>query len=235
MWYRVLTQYQFLMQDLDTGEVLTRQYGSVINACGHHWDPLWPELKGDYKGELSHAHAYRSPKPFEGKRVCIIGGGNSGTTCLPRQLSASPDFLLLDQLLITGAAISHCRWVYPQRCCLMFLLKGFICCGIQRSSVKFCKLLPPSRHLARSQACLLIAGMDIASEVAQSGATRTLLSCRRPVHVVPRYIFGKPADAQLKPWYSPCTSRAVSFSCNRRKESSADITSCKALGACCRL
>ena len=67
------------LQDLDTGEVLTRQYGSVINACGHHWDPLWPELKGEFTGSMLHAHAYRSPKPFEGKRVCIIGGGNSGT------------------------------------------------------------------------------------------------------------------------------------------------------------
>ncbi|CAL5223737.1 g6297 [Coccomyxa viridis] len=122
-------RFTVLTKDLDTGEVLTRQYGSVINACGHHWDPLWPELKGDYKGELSHAHAYRSPKPFEGKRVCIIGGGNSG--------------------------------------------------------------------------------MDIASEVAQSGATRTLLSCRRPVHVVPRYIFGKPADAQLKPWLGVTAPRRI--------------------------
>lgn len=72
----------FLIQDLDTGEVLTQQYVSVINACGHHWDPLWPELKGDFKGSLSHAHAYRSPKPFQGKRVCIIGGGNSGILTL---------------------------------------------------------------------------------------------------------------------------------------------------------
>ncbi len=66
------------LQDLDTGKVLTRQYGSVINACGHHWDPLWPELKGIFKGSLLHAHSYRSPKPYEGMRVCIIGGGNSG-------------------------------------------------------------------------------------------------------------------------------------------------------------
>ena len=54
--------------------------------------------------------------------------------------------------------------------------------------------------------CPPSAGMDIASEVAQSGAARTLLSCRRPVHVVPRYIFGKPSDAQLKPWYGACDS-----------------------------
>ena len=53
--------------------------------------------------------------------------------------------------------------------------------------------------------------MDIASEVAQSGAARTYLSCRRPIHVVPRYIFGTPSDARLKPWYahnSPCLALA---------------------------
>lgn len=54
-------------------------------------------------------------------------------------------------------------------------------------------------------ACIC-AGMDIASEVAQSGAARTVLSCRRQVHVVPRYIFGKPSDARLKPWYALMTS-----------------------------
>ena len=68
----------FCLQDLDTGSLQERQYGSVIAACGHHWDPLWPELKGEFKGAMSHAHSYRSPKPFEGRRVLIIGGGNSG-------------------------------------------------------------------------------------------------------------------------------------------------------------
>ena len=42
--------------------------------------------------------------------------------------------------------------------------------------------------------------MDIAAELAQSGAGRILLSCRRRVHVVPRYTFGKPTDNRLKPW-----------------------------------
>ena len=74
-----MTRVWTRLQDLDTGEVQTRQYGSVINACGHHWDPLWPELKGDFKGALSHAHSYRSPQPYKGKRVCIIGAGNSGS------------------------------------------------------------------------------------------------------------------------------------------------------------
>ena len=50
--------------------------------------------------------------------------------------------------------------------------------------------------------------MDIAAELALSGAAKTILSCRRPVHVVPRWVFGKPSDTAVQPWcvvfYSPC-------------------------------
>ena len=52
------------------------------------------------------------------------------------------------------------------------------------------------------------AGMDIAAEVALCGAAKTILSCRRPVHVVPRWVFGKPSDTAVQPWcvlfYSSC-------------------------------
>ena len=54
----------------------------------------------------------------------------------------------------------------------------------------------------------MCAGMDIAAELALSGAAKTILSCRRPVHVVPRWVFGKPSDVAVQPWcvvsYSPC-------------------------------
>lgn len=43
-------------------------------------------------------------------------------------------------------------------------------------------------------------GMDIASEASQCGAAAVFLSCRRPVHVVPRYIFGTPSDSILPAW-----------------------------------
>ena len=58
--------------------MLTRHYTSVVVACGHHWDPLWPKFKGSFTGSVSHSHGYRTPKPFVGKRVMVIGGGNSG-------------------------------------------------------------------------------------------------------------------------------------------------------------
>ena len=75
--------------------------------------------------------------------------------------------------------------------------------------------------------------MDIASEVAQGGAARTLLSCRRPVHVVPRYIFGKPSDAQLKPWYLPCGSPAPT--CMHLPGNPAAHACCHPYGAGCEV
>ena len=47
------------------------------------------------------------------------------------------------------------------------------------------------------------AGMDIAAELALRGAAKTVLSCRRPVHVVPRWTFGKPSDIAVQPWCAP--------------------------------
>ena len=62
-------------------------------------------------------------------------------------------------------------------------------------------------------------GMDIAAELALSGAAKTILSCRRPVHVVPRWVFGKPSDIAVQPWCapggsSPPRSAFQSYACN---------------------
>ena len=36
-----------------------------------------PMFKDKFKGEYLHAHYYREPEPYVGKRICIIGVGNS--------------------------------------------------------------------------------------------------------------------------------------------------------------
>jgi dimethylaniline monooxygenase (N-oxide forming) len=36
-----------------------------------------PEFREGFKGEYLHSHYYREPEPFVGKRVCVIGVGNS--------------------------------------------------------------------------------------------------------------------------------------------------------------
>ena len=61
---------------LDNGE--TRYYRAVLVASGHHWFPRWPDFPGEFKGTIIHAHDYRTPEPFKGKRVMVVGIGNSG-------------------------------------------------------------------------------------------------------------------------------------------------------------
>jgi dimethylaniline monooxygenase (N-oxide forming) len=56
------------------------RYGAVLVANGHHWDPRWPEppFPGDFDGVEMHSHDYRRPEQLRGKRVVVVGGGNSG-------------------------------------------------------------------------------------------------------------------------------------------------------------
>lgn len=59
----------------DTG--LSQNYDAVIVANGHHWNPNYPNFKGDFNGEIMHSHDYKTPDKFIGKKVLIVGIGNS--------------------------------------------------------------------------------------------------------------------------------------------------------------
>jgi len=57
------------------------RYAGVVIASGHNRVPRPPEIAGTFAGSLLHAADYKSPThPVEiaGKRVLVIGGGNSG-------------------------------------------------------------------------------------------------------------------------------------------------------------
>jgi cation diffusion facilitator CzcD-associated flavoprotein CzcO len=47
-------------------------------ASGHHSAPLLPRFEGAFDGEILHSHGYREPGPFQGRRVVVVGAGNSG-------------------------------------------------------------------------------------------------------------------------------------------------------------
>ena len=56
-------------------------YAGVVIASGHNREPRWPDIPGTFTGALLHAADYASPThpvAIAGKRVLIIGGGNSG-------------------------------------------------------------------------------------------------------------------------------------------------------------
>ncbi|MGH3728424.1 MAG: NAD(P)-binding domain-containing protein [Micromonosporaceae bacterium] len=65
----------------DTGEVATNRYSAVLIANGHHWNPRWPEPAfpgaDTFTGEQVHAHYYKTPESYAGKRVLVLGIGNS--------------------------------------------------------------------------------------------------------------------------------------------------------------
>jgi lysine/ornithine N-monooxygenase len=61
---------------LSNGE--RRVYDGVIVCNGHHWDRRWPKFEGSFDGELIHSKDYKDPSQLSGKRVLVIGGGNSG-------------------------------------------------------------------------------------------------------------------------------------------------------------
>lgn len=59
------------------------RYRAVLVANGHHWDPRWPEPPfpgaAEFEGEQMHVHYYREQEILVGKRVLVLGIGNSAT------------------------------------------------------------------------------------------------------------------------------------------------------------
>ena len=58
----------------------TNIYDGLINATGVTWHPNRPEIKGEekFQGKILHSVEYQSPSELEGKRVLVVGAGNSG-------------------------------------------------------------------------------------------------------------------------------------------------------------
>ncbi len=61
--------------ELASGE--QRVYKGVLVCNGHHWDKRFPQYPGEFTGEYLHSKDFKDPKQLEGKRVLVIGGGNS--------------------------------------------------------------------------------------------------------------------------------------------------------------
>jgi putative flavoprotein involved in K+ transport len=53
---------------------------AVISATGTWWRPFLPAVpgRGEFGGQQLHTVGYRGPQDFSGRRVIVVGGGNSG-------------------------------------------------------------------------------------------------------------------------------------------------------------
>jgi dimethylaniline monooxygenase (N-oxide forming) len=65
----------------DAAETTTAHYQAVLVANGHHWDARRPEPafpgSDTFTGTQLHSHDYKTFEAYEGKRVLVLGIGNS--------------------------------------------------------------------------------------------------------------------------------------------------------------
>ncbi|HYO38971.1 MAG TPA: ArsO family NAD(P)H-dependent flavin-containing monooxygenase [Nocardioidaceae bacterium] len=82
--------------ETDAGSVST---DAVISATGTWTRPFWPTYPGqrDFRGLQLHTADYRSPGPFAGQHVVVVGGGNSAA-----------------QLLAEISTVATTTWVTPR-------------------------------------------------------------------------------------------------------------------------
>ncbi|CAN6306081.1 unnamed protein product [Urochloa humidicola] len=57
-------------------------FDAVVVASGHYWQPRLPSIKGmemeAWRRRQLHSHTYRTPDPFRGEVVVVVGCGESG-------------------------------------------------------------------------------------------------------------------------------------------------------------
>jgi cation diffusion facilitator CzcD-associated flavoprotein CzcO len=66
---------------IHTGDGDAHEFDALLVCNGHHWDPSFPDFPGHFDGETIHSHHYIDPtEPLDlrGKRVVVVGIGNSG-------------------------------------------------------------------------------------------------------------------------------------------------------------
>ncbi len=64
----------WLVQTADQPE---RRFDALVVATGCLWDPNVPQIDGHFSGQTLHVRDYRTPEPFAGKRVVVLGAGQS--------------------------------------------------------------------------------------------------------------------------------------------------------------
>lgn len=94
--------------ELELGDGSRETFDAVVVASGHNEVPKWPDppYPGDFAGEQLHALEYQGAAPFAGRRVLVVGMGNSAMD-IATELSYAAQRTLLS--VRTGS------WIVPKR------------------------------------------------------------------------------------------------------------------------
>jgi hypothetical protein len=95
-----------------TSDGVQHEFGAVVVANGHHWDPAYPDppIPGHFDGIVMHSHDYvgpDQPHALADKRVVVVGIGNSAVDIASELAS------------VTGAAnvtlsVRRGAWILPK-------------------------------------------------------------------------------------------------------------------------
>jgi dimethylaniline monooxygenase (N-oxide forming) len=87
---------------LEGGE--SARYRAVVIANGHHNTAQLPDVEGTFAGRPIHSSDYRRREPYAGRRVLVVGYGNSGA-----QIAVDVSFAAGETLL----AMRSGTWILP--------------------------------------------------------------------------------------------------------------------------
>lgn len=94
------------VEDMQTKKSFTKTYDGVMVCTGHHVTPSMATFPGQekFKGQILHTHSYKRPAEFVGKRVVVVGIGNSGGDVAVELSMVNPKVLLSTR---RGAWVVH--------------------------------------------------------------------------------------------------------------------------------
>jgi cation diffusion facilitator CzcD-associated flavoprotein CzcO len=74
------TRWSVTTLDRLTGDRSTCEYAGVVVANGHNWSPKLPSYPGqdEFAGEILHSADYKDAAVLRGRRVLVVGAGNTG-------------------------------------------------------------------------------------------------------------------------------------------------------------
>ncbi|XP_071096326.1 flavin-containing monooxygenase 5-like [Haliotis cracherodii] len=78
--YEQTGRWDLQVRDHKTGSEETQVFDAVMVCTGHHASKNVPDFTGqdDFQGKILHSHDYKDLTGYTGKRVVVVGVGNSG-------------------------------------------------------------------------------------------------------------------------------------------------------------